>query len=913
MNETPSSTPPASSTPSRTTSARVAASSTTPPRAALWLLRLLIWGEAWEVVAGDLVEEFHSDTVPRLGARRARLWFWRQTFASALACCHLDLASLLPTHTGDGVMPSMLQDLSYGLRMLRKNTGFTLAAVLTLALGIGANTAIFSVVHTFLLRPLPYADSERVAFVLGWNTARDQMRFNVKYADFVDLQDQSDVFDDMAAYRAWRANVTGEGAAERVQGYLMTTNTFDLLGTEPLLGRTFRAADATGEGRLTVLSYPMWQRTFGGNNDVVGRDINLNGEHYTVIGVMPRGFAFPVLNFKGELWVPFTNEQLAAIAQRGSSTSVVAVARLRADIATVSAQAELDTLMQRFAADHPETNVGLGVKIQPIQELLASNSGPALLVVSGAVLLVLLMACANVANLLLARAMTRGRELAVRRALGAGGWRLVRQLLTESLLLSSLGAVAGLGLAHGILRALSLATPDLVARTMPYADELALDRPTLLFALGATVVTAIVFGLLPALQVARSDVLSQLRDAARGTSAARRRLRQSLVTGEVALSLLLLVVTGLLIRSFQNLLAVEPGFEAENVLTLSVTLPSYRYNDPADQIAFFEDTAESLAALPNVKSAAWINVLPFSTADNSTSFVIEGEDEPAPGEAPDARFRVVSPEYLQTLRIPVLQGRGLERFDRADTPPVVLINRLLAEQHFPDGSAVGRRVRVGRDPEAPWSEIVGVISNVQHDSLAGDKQPEIYLALAQAAPSEMTLAVRTTESPTQFAALVRSNIHNIDPLLPVSDIKTLEKRVAESHLAETAAMWMIAIFAGVALVLATVGLYGVITYAVSQGTREIGIRMALGARPANILFNTMRQGLAVIIVGSILGLFAAWGSTRFLASLLYGITPHDPVTFLVAVPILVMVAVGACLLPARRATRTDPVVALRAE
>ena len=884
-----------------------------PPRAALWLLRLLIWGEAREVISGDLVEELHCETGPRLGARRARLWFWRQTFASLFACCHLDLPSSNSTHKGDGPMRTLLQDLGYGLRMLRKNTGFTLAAVFTLALGIGANTAIFSVVNTFLLRPLPYADSERVAFVLGWNTTRDQLRFNISYADFADLKDEANAFVDMGAYRYWNVNVTGGEMPERVQGYRMTANTFALLGTQPLLGRTFQSADAAGDGRLAVLSYPMWQRVFGGERDAVGRNLDLDGEGYTVIGVMPQNFAFPVFNFKGEVWVPFTDERLATIAERGSSTSVVAVARLRPDVGSAAAQAELDTLMQRFAADYPETNAGLGVQVRPIQEFLAEGSRPALLVVSGAVLLVLLMACANVANLLLARAMGRSRELAVRRTLGAGGLRLVRQLLTESLLLSSLGALAGLGLAHGILRAVRLATPDLLARSMPYADKLALDRPTLLFALGTTLVTAVVFGLLPALSGIRSDVVSQLRDAAQGTSVARRRLRQVLVTGEVALSLLLLIVSGLLVRSFQNLLAVEPGFEAENVLTLSVSLPSYRYDEPAEQIAFFEHTAERLAALPSVEAVGWVNVLPFSTSDTSTSYVIEGQDESAPGEAPQAGFRVISPEYLRTLRIPLLQGRGLELIDRADASPVVMINQLLADQHFPDRSAVGQRLRIGRNPEAPWSEIVGVIGNVQHHQLTGEEQPEVYAALAQQAPSGMTLAVRTAESPTRLAALVRREIQAIDPLQPVSDVKTLEGRVAESRLAETAAMWMIAIFAGVALALAAVGLYGVIAYAVSQGEREIGIRIALGARPTNVLFKTLRQGVAVITVGSTIGLVAAWGLTRFLASLLYGITPRDPVSFLVAVPVLAIVALAACLLPARRATRTDPVVALRSE
>ena len=809
-------------------------------------------------------------------------------------------------------MRTLLQDLCYGLRMLRKNAGFTAAAVVTLALGIGANTAIFSVVHTFLLRPLPYADSERVAFVLGWDTARDQMRFNVSYADFVDLQEQSDTFDGMAAYRYWTVNMTGGGVPERLQAYRMTANTFSLLGTEPMAGRTFQPADAAGTGRVAVLSYPTWQRIFGGKEDAVGRDVALDGEGYTVIGVMPAGFAFPVGNFKGDVWVPFTDEQLATVSQRDSSTSVVAVARLRRDVSVAAAQAELDTLMGRFAADHPETNTGLGVRVRPIQEFLAAASGPALLVISGAVLLVLLMACANVANLLLARSMARSRELAVRRALGAGGWRLMCQLLTENLLLSSLGALAGLGLAHGILRALRLATPDLLARTMPYVDELALDRPTLLFALGATLVTAIVFGLLPALHVVRSDVVSQLRDVAQGASAARRRLRQALVTSEVALSLLLLVVTGLLVRSSQNLLAVDPGFDAENVLTLSVALPSYRYEEPDKQIAFFERTAEQVATLPNVEAAAWVNVLPFSTAETSTVFAVEG-DEPLPGEAPSAGFRVVSPEYLRALRIPVVHGRGLERFDRADTPPVVLINRQLADKYFSDVSAIGQRVRLGRNPEAAWSEIVGVIGNVQHWQLTGEERPEVYVALAQQPASAMTLAVRSSEPPTRLVALVRSEIRRIDPLQPIYDVKTMEKRVAESHLAQTAALWMITIFAGVAMALAAVGLYGVIAYAVSQGAREIGIRMALGARPINVLLNAMHQGVTVIAVGSIVGLFAAWGLTRFLASLLYGITPRDPLSYLVAVPVLAVVALVACLLPARRATRTDPVVALRAE
>ena len=894
-----------------------------PPLVARWLLRLLVWGPAGEVIAGDLEEEFHRETLPRLGRTRARLWFWRQTLCSTLASLPFDLTSPTATRQGDGIMRTLLQDLRYGLRTFAKNPGFTVAAVLTLGLGIGANTAIFSVINTFLLKPLPFADASRVAFVLGWDTARDRMRFNLPFADFVDLEAQAAAsvpragggpVEDIAAYRNWSANLSGGDVPRRIQAYQASTHTFDLLGVEPFLGRTFAAEDAATDGRVVVLSHGLWQRHFGGDRDAVGRSLTLDGNSYTVIGVMPRVFEFPLFNFKGDLWVPLTDDPAQAAADdRRRFSSIVAVARLRPEATVDAAQAELSAVMARLATEHPETNTGLGVRLIRMQEMVTRYSRPALLAVFGAVSLVLLMACANVANLLLARAMRRSKEVAVRTALGAGMARLVRQLLTESLLLAMLGGALGVGLAYWILRLLHRAMPDVLLRVMPHVEAMGLDRTTLGFALALSLVTGVLFGLVPAFQTARTDVRSHLHEGAQGTSAHRQRLRQGLVIGEVALSLLLLVASGLLMRSFQNLLAVDPGFEAEGVLTASVSLPEYRYAGPPERLAFFERAVERVAALPGVESAGLVNVLPFSTAGSGTSFTIAGRPAPEPGSAPRAGLRVASPGYLDALHIPVLQGRGLEHRDRADAPPVALINRQLADQNFPGESAVGRHLRLGSDPESTLVEIVGVVGNVKHWTLSEENQPEIYVSLAQQTPARMSLAVRASAPPERLTALVRHEILEVDPLQPVYDVKTLVSRVTQSRLPQTGALFMTTIFAALALVLAALGLYGVIAYAVSQGTREIGIRMALGARAFEIMGRVLREALVLVVIGSALGLAGAWGLTRFLSSLLYGISPAEPAVFLTAVPLLMLVALLASAVPALRAARVDPIVTLKAD
>ncbi len=896
-------------------------SSSRPPRAARWLLRLLVWGPAGEVIAGDLEEEFH-ETLSRHGRARARLWFWRQTLYSVLSCLPFDLTPSTATRQGDGIMCTLFQDLRYGLRTLRKNPGFTLAAVLTLGLGIGANTAIFSIINTFLLKPLPFDDASKVTFVLGWNTARDQMRFNIPFADYVDLktrsQDTSESrgapIEEMAAYRNWSANLTGGDVPRRVQAYQTTANTFDLLGVEPAVGRTFDAEDALGDGRVVILSHGLWQRRYGGDRLIIGRKVTLDGDDYTVIGVMPRAFEFPVFNYKGDLWVPLTADPAQAAADdRRRFGWVVAIARL-SDEATVSAaQNELSATMTHLAEEYPETNAGLGVRVVPMHEMLTQYSKPALLAVFAAVFLVLLMACANVANLLLARAMKRSKEVAVRSALGAGMARLVRQLLTESVLLAMLGGALGVGLAYWILNLLRLAMPDFLLRVMPHVDTMGLDQATLGFALAISLLTGVLFGLVPALQTARTDVRSHLHEGFQGGSVRRQRLRQGLVVGEVALSLLLLVVSVLLMRSFQNLLAVDPGFEDQGVLTASMSLPSYRYEGPKERLPFFEQVAERVAALPGVESAGLVNHLPFSTSGSNTPFFVAGRPEPEPGTAPSANFRVASPGYLAALDIPLLQGRGIEASDRTGTPPVALVNRRLAEQTFPGESAIGQHLRLSSDPEDTSVEIVGVVGNVKHWTLTGDNEPEIYVALAQNTPARMSLAVRGSVPPEQLTAMIRNEILTVDSQQPIFHVRTLEGMVAQSRLPQTGALFMTAIFAALALILAALGLYGVIAYAVSQGTREIGIRLALGARAFDVMGRVLREALVLVAIGSALGLAGAWALTRFLSSLLYGISPAEPAAFLTAVPLLALVALLAAAVPAARAAQVDPIVTLRAD
>jgi putative ABC transport system permease protein len=880
-----------------------------PPALANALLRRLLPEPLVEVVCGDLEEIWRTE-------RPSRRRYWRLAVGSILACRRPRSVTARkhdPRTKGDGIMRVFSQDVGYGLRMMRRSPGLTAAILLTLALGIGVNAATFSLVDVLMWKPLHYRDPDRVAFVLGWSTAQRQMLFNLPLADALDIGKEARSFEDVAMYRYWSANLTGDDAPERVQAYRVTANTFPLLGTPALIGRYIEPTDGGPDAPdVVLLGYGLWQRRFGADPAVVGRTVILDGRSFVVIGVMPRAFEFPVFNFKGEAWAPLKlGPQSSA---RDDSPSIVAIARLRPNATYARAGAEVAAIMSRLEADHPRTNRGLGAHVVPMRGLIAEQGGPIAAVLMAAVGFVLLLACANIAHLLLSRGIARERELAVRAAIGAAPRRLARQLLTESLVLGTAGAGLGLLVASATLATMRAWLPDRLLTTMPNVLDLGVDRATLAFTLALGVGSALLFGAAPAWRAARGDLAPALKAGGRASDGGRhRRLRSTLMVAEVAISLVLLVAAGLLVRTFDRLQQVDPGFDADSVLTLTVSLPQYRYGAAADQRQFFETAAEKVARVPGVVSAAWVNVLPFSTYDRRTRYVIEGRGI-EPGREASAGFRVVTPDYFRTLRIPVVAGRAFDVRDREAAPPVAIVNRALARREFGNDAAVGRRLRLGRaDSEASSLTIVGVVGDVRHSEVAARPTAEIYLPFAQAPGPMMMLAARTAGDPRGARPSVVAAIAAVDASQPVYHVTTLRELVDAALLPNVAAMSMMTAFGALALLLAAVGVYGVVSYVVGQQTREIGVRLALGASPAEVLRLLLARGLSLIAIGALTGGVLAAAMARLMRGLLYDVTPADAPTYAVAVALLVGVGALACYLPARRAMRLDPVDVLRTE
>ena len=888
----------------------------TPPRGALLLMRLLLPRHLQEAISGDLEEEWAQAPHP------SRAAFWNQALRS-IGACWIDRLSVRPARQhrpvgeprlrGDNPVHALLQDIRYGARLMWRNPGFTVAAVLTLALGIGANSAIFSLVNVLSLKPLPYRDADRVTFVLGQD-AQEGMRFNLTLADYVDLQQRVRSMEAAAAYTYLSANLTGGDIPERVQAYRVTANTFDVLGVRAALGRTFDARDAVeGRHRVVVLSHGLWQRRFGGDGSIVGRLVDINGTPHEIVGVMPARFEYPVFNFKGDLWMPWAIGQ-GERGQAGAASSATVVARLRPGVSYSQAQAELDTVMDTLAAAHPETNRGLGARLVQMGRLDEEYSGPAVSIVLATVALVLILACVNVANLLLARGVSRSRELAVRAALGASRARIARQLIVEGLLLALAGGAVGVLLALPALDALRAALPELIVSTQPNVNELGIDRTTLGYTLILSLATGGVFASVPAWRASRGRFQDGLKEsAAAGGSRATRRLRAGLVAGEVALSMMLLVGAGLLVRSYVGLLRVDAGFVPSNVLTLAVTLPDYKYPNPVQRTQFYEQSLERIERLPGVTSAGYVNVLPFSTYDRGTRLLLEGVPLPEPGREPSVSYRVATPRYAQTLGVPIHEGRSFDRRDRAGSVPVALVNRTLAARFFGAASPLGRRVRTSRDSSTPWLTIVGVVGDVRHSQLTAAPDPEIYVPLAQAPAAMMMLAVRTDANAEQATHAVRAAIAAVDPSQPVYHVKTLDRLVADSLLPRSTAAALMTIFSALALVLAAVGIYGVVSYGVSQQTREFGVRMALGATRSDLLRLVLRSGLLMVGVGIGVGTIGALAASRLLSSALFAVTTRDPLTYAGVVAVLGLTGLTACMVPAWRASRVPPVAALRIE
>ena len=819
-------------------------------------------------------------------------------------------------------MSALLQDLRYALRSLLRSPGFTAVAALTLALGIGANTAIFSVVNAVLLRPLSYDEPEQLVSLRSRLNARDSSDVLISAPEYADLRREVPALRDVAAIWPININMTGSDQPERIQAAVVSTNYFDLLGVEPLLGRKFTKPDDAGRiGYVALISWDLWQRRFGGDRNVIGRTVRLDDDPMTIIGVMPRDFRHAVESGASpmELWAPiaidspdpnFVNDRDARVFDVfGRMHPGATIDDLRAQLGTLTTR-----LTAQYPGDYPNTT-GWQIEAVPLAERVVGNVKPMLLVLLGAVGFVLLIGCANVANLLLARSTTRDREIAIRTALGGSRMRLVRQLLTESIVLASFGGLLGLLIAVWGTGALG----QLAALYLPRAREIGIDGSVLGFTAFLILLTGVGFGLIPALQASRPDLQRVMKDAGRGASAGlpRARVRAGLVVAEVAVSLILLAGAGLLLRSFQRLIAVEPGFNPGNLLTLQVWLPwqnepeKGRYFTDAQRRAFYQAASTAVRRVPGVRDVALASRLPFR-GQNPTTFSIEGKPIPADQPLPSSELRFVSPNYFETMQIPVLDGPGLSRVADSASIGEVMINRALKAKYWPDESPLGRRIQMF-GPDGPWLTIVGIVGDVRQISPDQPARPEIYLSNLRKPGQEMAFIVRTEGNPDHSATAVSKAIREADPEQPIFGIMPMEKLIANASAERRFSMLLLLLFAGLALLLSSVGIYGVMAYTTTQRRHELGIRMALGAKSADVLGLVLGQGMRLVLAGLVLGLAGAWALSRVVSSQLYGISARDPFTYLGVALLLGGVALVAMYLPARRATRVDPMLALRSE
>lgn len=806
----------------------------------------------------------------------------------------------------------MFQDLRFGLRMLLKNPGFTLIAALTLALGIGANTAIFSIVNSVLLRPLPYRDPHNLMTVWESYAGRNQGQILVSVPNFRDWRRENYVFADLAAFSDLDLDIAGPEGTERIYTGEATANLLPVLGAQPALGRNFQAGEEARGERLILLSHGLWQRMFGGDAGIAGKRIIANNQSYTVIGVLPAGFPLAYRTEVPQAWVllnPHGTMNGQPIHQRGTRLIRV-VGRLRNGVTPAQASEAMNTLARRLGEQYPDTNSGYGVTIIPFHEHLVGNVRRALLVLLCAVVFVLLVACVNIANLLLARATARRREIAIRAALGAGRGRVIRQLLTESVLLGLLGGALGVLLGiWGTELLISLAPAE-----TPRLAEVSLDGRVLGFTFLLSLATGVVFGLAPALQASKLNLNEALKEGGRN-SGAHNRTRNLLVVAEVALSLVLLAGAGLLLRSFTGLMAVNPGFDPHNVLTQYVGLPEYRYAEREQQAAFYEQLMERVQRLPGVEAAGAI--FPLVLTDRvSNRFTIEGRAPASPTERLGAYFRSVSSDYFRAMGIRLIEGRGFSRNDGAQSAPVVIINETMARRFWPNESPLGKRITVNvrfhSGQDAP-REIVGVVADVRHIGLDAPAGPEMYTSHLQVPWPWMSLVVRTKVDPASVSPAVTAELRALDKSVPAPAARTLEDMLSDSLAARRFNLLLLGSFSTLALVLAWLGIYSVMAYAVTQRNREIGIRLALGARALDVMKLVVGQGMALGLIGAGLGLAGAFALTRLMKTLLFGVNPADPWTFVVTPVLLLFVALLACYLPARRAARIDPLLALRCE
>ena len=806
-------------------------------------------------------------------------------------------------------MDSLLRDLRFSARSLLKRPALTLIAIVTLAIGIGANSAIFSVVNALLLKPLPFPDPDRIVALWDKVPSRGVERNEVTVANYLDWRAQNKTFEQLGIYRWWSTNLTGVDSPERVQGFQVTSNFLDIVGVKPLLGRGFSAEEnQPGKDPVVLLTYNLWQRRFGADPNIVGKTIATNGVTRTVIGVMPPDFNYP----KGaEIYAPLAITP--ELARSRDNHSYLGIGLLKPGVSLQGAQADLDTIAGQLEKQYPESNTGRGIVIYPILKDTVRMYSTALWVMMAAVGFVLLIGCANVANLTLARAIGRQREIALRVALGASRFRIVRQLLTESVLLGLAGGVLGIFVAFWGVDLIRTASPGEAARFASGWNHLGINLPVLAFTLLLSVLSGVLFGLAPAWQLSKPNLNSALKEGGRQATSGSHRLRGLLVVSEVALSLMLLVSAGLLIRSFLQLVKTDPGFNSENLLTMSLVLPAAKYKEEPQRAAFYSDLVRRVEELPGVTSAALVNHLPLGGSNSSTSFLVEGIPAPPPGQEFEGRYRVCTPNYFHTMGIAVLKGRAFTEQDKAGSQPVIIINETLARRYWPNTDPIGKRMRYTGPPEQnSWMQVVGVVQDVKHE-MNLPVTADFYTPHAQDAWQSMVLVAKTKVEPAAMAAPIRQQVLSIDKDQPVFDVKTMWEVRAISLALFSFSSVMLSIFAGLALLLAAIGIYGVMFYSVTQRTQEIGIRMALGARTTDVLKLVVRNGMSLALIGVIAGLAGAFALTRLLASLLFGVTPTDVVTFSVVTVGLLMIALLACYIPARRATKVDPLVALRYE
>lgn len=805
----------------------------------------------------------------------------------------------------------MLQDIRYGLRMLFKRPAFTFVAALTLALGIGANTALFTLIDAVLLQPLSFQEPDQLIRLRGTDERDGRTSRPVSIPDFVDWRAQNQSFEALAAFDRWEPSMTGAGTPSRLSAVRISPDFFSILRVQPLLGRDFLPEEEI-EGRHTavILQHAFWRNNFGGDPGIIGRTVALNRTPYTIVGVMPPDFnAADIAGTDGpapEIWVPLA---LRANAGRSARSTDGVIGRLKPGVSLAQAQAEMSTIADRLSQQYVRTNAGAGIYLIPLFDQIVGDARGPLLILFIAVGFVLMIACANVANLVLARATTRSREIALRTALGAGRKRIVRQLLTESLLLSLLGGVAGLVLAIWT-------TDTLVAMSdgaIPRLQNLSLNGYILGFTALVVVVTGLLFGIVPALQWSRIDTNHVLKDGSRGTtSQGGGRLRSMLATGEIALSLVLLIGAGLLIKSFMQLSSVDAGFDTDRLLTANIYIPMSAYPEDQQQIAFYERVLERVGTQPGVQSAGLVSVIPLSSNYDRTGIHVEGRPAPEPGASLSADRYVVSNDYFATMGIPLVKARLFSDRDNMDAPLAVVINETMANRLFPDEDPIGRRIRLG-PPTAPYRSIVGVVGDVRQYGLDTDHTMQIYLPHQQYAWPWMSLVVRTESDPAAMLGTIRNQVLSVDPEQPVFGAATMDQIMARSTAERRFSLTLLGVFAALALILASIGIYGVMAYMVSQRTYEIGIRMAIGAQMRDVIAMIIGSGLKMVLTGVGIGLVGALLVTRVLSNLLYGISSTDPATFAVITVLLTGVGLLACYIPARRAAGVDPMIAMRSE